>query len=218
MACLCYQSPLGAGSAPLTNLPARRYSASSCLTLCANLKGTLCAGHLQIWKLVLFDLRWCKGRPCTRTVYWVAAALREVHVGERFLLRRFTPHSVPQAYRRNWKELTGGTHHANRSENCCDTGRCRRNRRRQRGSSRGLVRLSLSLLPSSCLLSLPSPSLLRLLPLLPSSLSPSLLAPLVLARSFFSTASLWRLATAVLATKRVRQFATLAATFAPHCA
>jgi hypothetical protein len=81
-----------------------------------------------------------------------------------------------------------------------------------------LVRLSSSLLPSSCLLSLPSPSLLRLLPLLPSSLSPSLLAPLVLARSFFSTASLWRLATAVLATKRVRQFATLAATFAPHCA
>src|SRR4029077_1590107 len=85
--------------------------------------------------------------------------------------------------RRNWKELKGGTHHANRSENCCDTGRCRRNRRRQRGSSRGLVRLSSSLLPSSCLLSLLSPSLLRLLPLLPSS--PSLLAPLVLARSFF---------------------------------
>jgi hypothetical protein len=148
----------------------------------------------------------------------LAVALRKFHVGERFLLRQFTPHSVPQAYRRNWKELKGGTHHANRSENCCDTGRCRRNRRRQCGSSRGLVRLSSSLLPPSCSLSLLSPSLLRLLPLLPSSLSPSLLAPLVLARSFFSTASLWRRATAVLATKRVRQFATLAATFAPHCA
>src|SRR5437773_316434 len=136
----------------------------------------------------------------------LAVALQKFHVGERFLLRQFTPHSVPQAYRRNWKELKGGTHHANRSENCCDTGRCRRNRRRQRGSSRGLVRLSSSLLPSSCLLSLLSPSSLRLLPLLPSS--PSLLAPLVLARSFFSTASLWRRTTAVLATKRVRQFAT----------
>ena len=148
----------------------------------------------------------------------LAVALQKFHVGERFLLRQFTPHSLPQAYRRNWKELKGGTHHANRSENCCDTGRCRRNRRRQRGSSRGLVRLSSSLLPPSCLLSLPSPSLLRLLPLLPSSLSPSLLAPLVLARSFFSTASLWRRTTAVLATKRVRQFATLAATFAPRYA
>ena len=146
----------------------------------------------------------------------LAVALQKLHVGERFLLRQFTPHSVPQAYRRNWKELKGGTHHANRSENCCDTGRCRHNRRRQRGSSRGLVRLSSSLLPSSCLLSLLSPSSLRLLPILPSS--PSLLAPLVLARSFFSTASLWRRTTAVLATKRVRQFATLAATFAPHCA
>src|SRR5260370_3191928 len=122
----------------------------------------------------------------------LAVALRKSHVGERFLLRQFTPPSAPKAYRRNWKELKGGTHHANRSENCCDTRRCRRNRRRQCGSSRGLVRLSSSLLPPSCLLSLLSPSLLRLLPLLPSSLSPSLLAPLVLARSFFSTASLWR--------------------------
>ena len=57
--------------------------------------------------------------------------------------------------------------------------------------SRGLVRLlSSSVLPSSLwLLPVPSPSLLRLLPvspssLLPSSLLPSLLVPLVLARSF----------------------------------
>jgi hypothetical protein len=26
-------------------------------------------------------------------------ALQKFHVGERFLLRQFTPHSVPQAYR-----------------------------------------------------------------------------------------------------------------------
>src|SRR5436190_24031860 len=83
--------------------------------------------------------------------------------------------------------LNGGTHHANLNNNCRDTGRYRRNRSRQRGSSRSLVRLSSSLLPSSLrLLPLPSPSLLRLPPQLPSSLPPSLLAPLVLARSFFS--------------------------------
>jgi len=75
-----------------------------------------------------------------------AAALREFHVGEQFLLRHFTPHSVRQAYRRNWKELKGGTHHAILSENCCDTRRCRRNRGRQYGSSRSLVRLPSSLL------------------------------------------------------------------------
>src|SRR5262249_48137905 len=44
------------------------------------------------------------------------------HVGEPFLLRHFTPHSVPQAYRRNWKKLKGGTHHASFSKNCCCTG------------------------------------------------------------------------------------------------
>jgi hypothetical protein len=84
--------------------------------------------------------------------------------------------------------LNGGTHHANLNDNCCDTGRYRRNRSRQRGSSRSLVRLSSSLLPSSLrLLPLPSPSLLRLSPLLPSSLLPSVLAPRVLGRSFFSS-------------------------------
>ena len=59
--------------------------------------------------------------------------------------------------------------------------RCRHYRSQQRGSSRSLVRLPSSLLPSSLwLLSLSSPALLRILSLLPS---PSLLAPLVLARS-----------------------------------
>jgi len=85
--------------------------------------------------------------------------------------------------------LNGGTHHANLNDNCCDTGPYRRNRSRQCGSSRSLVRLSSSLLPSSSLrlLPLPSPSLLRLSPLLPSSLLPSALAPRVLGRSFFSS-------------------------------
>src|SRR5262249_42891968 len=66
------------------------------------------------------------------------------------------------------------------------------NRGRQRSSSRSLVRLSSSVPSSLWLLpsSLPSPSLLRLSPLLPSSLPPSLPAPLVLARRFFSAASL----------------------------
>ena len=78
-------------------------------------------------------------------------------------------------------------HIANLRENFCDIRRYRRNRSRQRSSSRSLVRLSSSV-PSS--LWLPSPALLRLLPVPPSSLSPSLPAPLVLARNFFSVASL----------------------------
>src|SRR6516225_2259646 len=80
-------------------------------------------------------------------------------------------------------------HIANLRENCCDIRRCRRNRSRQRSSSRSLVRLSSSVLPSSLRLlpsSLPSPALLCLSPLLPSS-SPSLL---VLARNSFGAASL----------------------------
>src|SRR6516225_4184031 len=79
---------------------------------------------------------------------------------------------------------------ANLRENCCDIRRYRRNRSRQRSSSRSLVRLSSSVLPPSLWLlpsSLPSPALLRLLPLLPSSSSPSLL---VLARNSFGAASL----------------------------
>src|SRR6516165_4074023 len=75
-------------------------------------------------------------------------------------------------------------HIANLRENCCDIRRCRRNRSRQRSSSRSLVRLSSSVLPSSLWL-LPSPALLRLLPVPPSS--PSLL---VLARNSFGAASL----------------------------
>src|SRR5262249_8333682 len=76
--------------------------------------------------------------------------------------------------------------HANLREDRCNSGRSWRNRSRQRGSSRSLVRPSLLpsslwLLSSSSLWLLPSPSLLRLSPLLPSSL----LAPsLVLMRSF----------------------------------
>src|SRR5436309_15875509 len=84
---------------------------------------------------------------------------------------------------RNWKKLNGGRHHANSNYNCCDTRRCRRNRSRQRGSSRSLgVRLlSSSVLPSSLRLLPIPPTFLRLLPLssLPSFLAP--LAPLVLA-------------------------------------
>src|SRR6516165_2042585 len=83
--------------------------------------------------------------------------------------------------------------HANLREDRCNIGRSWRNRSRQRGSSRSLVRLlSSSLLPSSLWLLSPSllspslwllsSSLLRLSPLLPSSLLPPSL--LVLARSF----------------------------------
>src|SRR5215470_8649737 len=73
---------------------------------------------------------------------------------------------------RNWKKLNGGRHHANPDDNYCNAGRYWRNRSRQRGSSRSVVRR---------VLPLPSPSLLRLLPVssLPSLLAP--LAPLVLA-------------------------------------
>src|SRR5262249_3644673 len=104
--------------------------------------------------------------------------LRKIHVGERFLLRHFRPHSMSQMYSRNWKKPNGETHHANLSENRCDIGRYRRNRGWQRGSSRSVVRLlSSSLLPSSLwLLSsvpplwvLPSSSPLWVLPV-PSSL------------------------------------------------
>src|SRR5262249_20084095 len=80
-------------------------------------------------------------------------ALRKFHVGERFLLRQFRAHSVPQAYRRNWKELNGGTHHANLSEDRCDSRRYRHNRCRQLGSSRSLVWLQSLLLSSLWLLS-----------------------------------------------------------------
>src|SRR6516165_11940568 len=77
-------------------------------------------------------------------------------------------------------------HHANLRQDRCDVRRCWRNRCRQRGSSRSLVRvLFSSVLPSSLwLLPLLSTSLLRLLPVLPSLLAP--LAPLVLARSFLT--------------------------------
>ena len=73
---------------------------------------------------------------------------------------------------RNWKKLNGGTHHANPDDNYCNAGRYWRNRSRQRGSSRSVVRR---------VLPLPSTSLLRLLPVssLQSLLAP--LAPLVLA-------------------------------------
>src|SRR6516225_8940311 len=74
---------------------------------------------------------------------------------------------------------TRRSNHANLREDRCNIGRSWRNRSRQRGSSRGLVRLPSSVLPSSLrLLSpsslwlLPSPSLLRLSPLLPPSLLP----------------------------------------------
>src|SRR5215470_10402486 len=73
--------------------------------------------------------------------------------------------------------------HANLREDRCNSGRSWRNRSRQCGSSRSLVRLSSSVLPSS-LWVLPSPSPLRLSPLLPSSLLPPSL--LVLARSFLA--------------------------------
>src|SRR6516164_1574666 len=85
---------------------------------------------------------------------WVAGSdegksLPKLHVGERFLLRQFRAHSVPQAYRRNCKELDGGTHHANLRQDRCDSWSCRRNRSRQRGSSRSLVWLLFSsVLPS----------------------------------------------------------------------
>src|SRR5436309_11090932 len=82
----------------------------------------------------------------------------------------------------NWK-TNGGKHHANYNDNCCDTRRCRRNRSRQRGSSRSLgVRLlSSSVLPLSLRLLPTPPTFLRLLPLssVPSFLAS--LAPLVLA-------------------------------------
>jgi len=87
------------------------------------------------------------------------------------------PTLVPRYF---WKPRR--SNHANLRKNRCDIRRCRRNCSRQRGASRSLVRLSSSLLPSSLWLlpsSLPSPALLRLLPLLPSSSSPSLLAPVV---------------------------------------
>src|SRR5215471_1797129 len=94
-----------------------------------------------------------------------AKSLPKLHVGERFLLRQFRAHSVPQAYRRNWKELDGGTHHANLRQDRCDSWRCRHNRCRQRGSSCSLVWLlssvpSLRVLPpiSSPLWVLPIPS------------------------------------------------------------
>ena len=76
------------------------------------------------------------------------AALRKFHVGERFPLHHFTPRSVPQAHLRNWRELKGGTRHADTRKNRCYTRRYWRNRRRQRGPSRSLVRLRL---PSSLL-------------------------------------------------------------------
>src|SRR6516164_8454962 len=79
-------------------------------------------------------------------------------------------------------------HIAKLRENFCDIRRCRRNRSRQRSSGRSLVRLSSSVLPSSLWVlpsSLPSPALLCLLPVPPSS--PSLL---VLARNSFGAASL----------------------------
>src|SRR5215471_18664940 len=90
------------------------------------------------------------------------AALRKFHVGERVLLHHFTPRSVPQAHLRNWRELKGGTRHADTRKNRCDARRYRRNRGWQRGPRRSLVRLRLSS-------SLP-PSLLRLLSSLPPSL------------------------------------------------
>src|SRR5438477_10287258 len=91
---------------------------------------------------------------------------------------------------RNWKKLSGGRHHANYNDNCCDVRRCWRNRSRQRGSSRSLgVRLlSSSVLPSSLRLLPTPPTFLRLLPLSspPSLLAP--LAPLVLALAGAQTA------------------------------
>jgi hypothetical protein len=48
---------------------------------------------------------------------------------------------MPQAYRRNWKELKGGTHHANLRKNGCDFRCCWRNRDQQHGPSRSVVRL-----------------------------------------------------------------------------
>src|SRR5947207_14223487 len=84
---------------------------------------------------------------------------------------------------RNWKRLSGGRHHANSNYNCCDTRSCRRNRSRQRGSSRSLgVRLlSSSVLPSSLRLLPTPPTFLRILPLPPLPSLLALLAPLVLA-------------------------------------
>src|SRR5262245_42069049 len=43
--------------------------------------------------------------------------LQEFHVGERFPLRGFRPHSVPQAYPLKWKKNEGGTHHAKLGKN-----------------------------------------------------------------------------------------------------
>src|SRR6516162_5849737 len=82
---------------------------------------------------------------------------------------------------------TRRSNHANLREDRCNIGRSWRNRSRQCGSSRSLVRPSLLpsslwLLSPSSLWLLPSPSFVRLSPLLPSSLLPPSL--LVLARSF----------------------------------
>src|SRR5215831_11312463 len=79
---------------------------------------------------------------------------------------------------------TRRSNHANLREDRCNSGRYRRNRSRQRGSSRSLVRLSSSSLSSSLWLLSPSSPPLRLSPLLPSSSPPPSL--LVLARSFLS--------------------------------
>src|SRR5262249_61371969 len=97
-----------------------------------------------------------------------AKSLPKLHVGERFLLRQFRAHSVPQAYRRNWKELDGGTHHANLRQDRCDSWRCRHNRCRQRGSSCSLVWLQSLLLSSLWLLS--SLTYIRVLPSISSTL------------------------------------------------
>ena len=117
------------------------------------------------------------------TKFLLRRALPRFHVDERFLLRHFSRHSVLQTYHSKLEKLSGGRHHANSNYNCCDVRSCRRNRSRQRGSSRSLgVRLlSSSVLPSSLRLLPIPPTFLRLLPLssLPSFLAP--LAPLVLA-------------------------------------
>jgi len=125
------------------------------------------------------------------THYWKHGSSKPVPQ-RKFLNPPFKFHSCncQPWFRVIWKPRRNNNH-ANLRENRCDFRRYRRNRSRQRSSSRSLVRLSSSEPPSSLWL-LPSPSLLRLSPLLPSSLSPSLPAPLVLARRFFSAASLLR--------------------------
>src|SRR5215470_10940934 len=109
------------------------------------------------------------------------AALRKFHVGERVLLHHFTPRSVPQAHLRNWKELKGGTRHADTRKNRCDTRCYWCNRGRQRGPSRSLVRVRPRL----------PPSLLRLLSSLPPSLlrSQELVGRLLTPRTNFEAAS-----------------------------